>query len=81
MRQNLYTCCRCGREERTPVESDDPPLDWARLAFERVHTVEGKDTHTTLTTHACSGCAVEILIFLEKAPKKSIDDAFDHGGS
>ncbi len=80
MRQYVYTCCRCGKEERTPIDTDDPPIAWARVTFERIHTVDDKTAHTTLTTHACGACAVETLVFLEKVPRKSIDDAFDHGG-
>ena len=80
MRQYIYTCCRCGKEERVPIDNDDPPLGWARVTYERVHLVNDKHAQTTLTTHACGGCAAEALTFLEK-PAKSVDDAFDHGGS
>ena len=81
MRQYVYTCCHCGKEERTPIESDDPPLGWARVTYERAHTQDNKQTaYTTLTTHVCEGCAVKTLAFLEKEPTKTIDDAFDHGG-
>jgi len=82
VRQYVYACCRCGKEERSPIESDDPPLDWARVTFERVHMGDDKKTvHTTLTTHACGDCAIETLVFLAKTPSaKTIDDAFDHGG-
>jgi hypothetical protein len=81
MRQYIYTCCRCGKEERTPIDSDDPPLGWARVTYERVQLIDDKKhAQTTLTTHACEGCADATLLFLEK-PSRTIDDAFDHGGS
>ena len=84
MRQNLYTCCRCGGEQRTPVESDAAPLGWATLAFQRdlAETVEGTPqvTRQYLTTHACAGCCDEALAFLEKAPLPDVDHAFDDGG-
>ena len=82
MRQYVYTCCRCGKEARVPIENDDPPLGWARVTYERVRALDDNKQfeQTTLTTHACEDCAVEALAFLEK-PAKTIDDAFDHGGS
>ena len=44
MRQNLYTCCRCGREQRTQIEVDSAPIGWALITFERafVEAAEGK---------------------------------------
>lgn len=80
MRQNLYTCCRCGREERTSIECDDAPLGWALVKYEQVAVVEERTLLTTLTTHACESCSAEVLAFLEKkTPRKDIDRAFDDG--
>ena len=85
MRQNLYTCCRCGQEQRTNVECDDAPLGWSQVSYQRdyVETVEGERqiARTTLTTHACAGCCPEVLAFLEKAIRPGIDRAFDDGGA
>lgn len=84
MRQNLYTCCRCGCEQRTAVEIDDTPLGWAQLSYQRDHVemIEGERqiARTTLTTHACGGCCAEVLSFLEKATVPDVDKAFDDGG-
>jgi hypothetical protein len=83
MRQNLYTCCRCGNEQRTQIEVDDAPISWALITFQRnfVHTVEGKQQVKSeqLTTHACGKCCEEVLTFLEKV-SPDLDKAFDHGG-
>lgn len=80
MRQNLYTCCRCGREERTRIEYDDPPIGWALVSYQRVATLGDQTQSTVLTTHACENCSAEVLAFLEDPPKKNIDRAFDDGG-
>lgn len=85
MRQNLYTCCRCGCEQRAAVEIDDAPLGWAQLSYQRDHVemVEGDRrqlSRTTLTTHACGACCAEVLAFLEKATASDVDKAFDDGG-
>lgn len=86
MRQNVYTCCRCGLEQRTAVEHDDAPLGWATLAFQRdfVETTDGDRqlTRQYLTTHACAGCCDEALAFLEKSARArpDVDRAFDDGG-
>ena len=76
-----FLCCRCGKGAPGTI-ADDLPIDWARLTFERAHALDDQPTRTTLTTHACGECTVEILVFLEKKTvRKPIDDAFDHGGS
>lgn len=87
MRQNLYTCCRCGKEQRTAAESDDPPLGWAQINLSRTHVekVEGgrEMVRTDLQTHSCSECCAEVVIFLEKSTRPTlpgVDDAFDDGG-
>jgi hypothetical protein len=83
VRQNLYTCCRCGAEQRTPIEDDDAPVGWATVSYQCIEAV-GESVEETqvklLTTHACESCAVEVLAFLEKAASEDIDRAFDHGG-
>ena len=65
-----------------PIESDDPPLGWARVTYDRAHAVDDNQcAHTTLTTHACDRCSSEVLAFLEKVvARKDIDRAFDDGG-
>jgi hypothetical protein len=84
LRQNLYTCCRCGQEQRTSIEHDDAPIGWATLAFQR-DTVDTDETPSMitrqyLTTHACTGCCAEVLAFLEKSTRPDVDRAFDDGG-
>jgi thioesterase domain-containing protein len=87
LRQNLYTCCRCGREQRTAIESDDAPLGWAAVTYRRDHvdTIEGEHQMmcTSLATHACGSCYAEVLAFLEKVTPstKEVDSAFDDGGA
>lgn len=88
MRQNLYTCCRCGKEQRTAPDNEDPPLGWAQINLARTYVTKGDDgkemAHTDLQTHACSECCAEVVIFLEKATRPllpGIDDAFDDGGA
>jgi hypothetical protein len=85
VRHNLYTCCRCGQEQRTNVECDDAPLGWAVVTYQ-LDTVETIETErqlarTTLTTHACGDCCNEVLVFLEKSTLPDIDRAFDDGGA
>jgi hypothetical protein len=83
VRQYLYTCCRCGCEERTADERDEAPFGWSIVNYQRLAPAEdGQQTQfTTLTTHACASCSPEVLSFLEKeSPGKDIDRAFDHGG-
>lgn len=77
-----FLCCHCGKDAHSAIDGDDLPIGWARLTFERAHAIDDKQTaRTTLTTHACGDCTVEILVFLEKKPiRKPIDEAFDHGG-
>jgi hypothetical protein len=85
MRQNLYTCCRCGQEQRTDGERDDVPIGWATLAFQRdlVTTTDGdrQRTRQYLTTHACANCCEETLNFLEKSSLHDVDHAFDDDGN
>ena len=82
MRQNIY--CRCGQEQRTPMEQDEPPIGWATLAYQRdfVEMAEGprQISRQYLTTHACIGCCDEALAFLEKSARPDVDRAFDDGG-
>jgi hypothetical protein len=86
VRQNLYTCCRCGEEQRTPVEQDDVPIGWATLAFQRdlveTHRAGGDRLlkRQYLTTHTCPDCCDEALAFLEKATRPDVDREFDDGG-
>jgi hypothetical protein len=79
---NQFLCCHCGKEVSATIDDADLPRGWARLTFERTHAIDDKPpARTTLTTHACGDCTVEILVFLEKKTlRKPIDDAFDHGG-
>lgn len=88
MKQNLYTCCRCGRQQRTASDQQEEPFGWAKLDFRRnfVDTIDGERKYmlTTLTTHACGECHVEVLEFLEKVvPDREasalVDDRFDKG--
>jgi hypothetical protein len=87
VKQNLYTCGHCGREQRTAeIERADAPLGWAVVTFRREYAEAERDrllAHQTLTTHTCSDCCVEVLAFLEKAtpPTKEVDSAFDDGGA
>jgi hypothetical protein len=87
VRQNLYTCCRCGREQRMVIESDNAPFGWAVMTYQRDHheSIEGERqlARTSLTTHACGGCCTEILAFLEKVTldRSDVDRAFDDGGA
>lgn len=81
MRQNVYTCCRCGEEQRTPADCDDAPLGWARVTFQRDYAVPvegGQQIHCeNLTTHACVGCCDQVLAFLEKISldvDRNVDD-------
>jgi hypothetical protein len=85
VRQNLYTCCRCGVEKRTTVECDDAPPGWAQVTYQRDHIVEkaGDERQLerhTLSTHACESCCAEVVTFLEKGILPDIDHAFDDGG-
>lgn len=83
MRHNLYTCCRCGKEQRTSAEAEDVPLGWARVSYYRdfIETIEGDRQlqHQSLTTHACATCCPEVHAFLDKMT--TIDGAFDDGGA
>lgn len=86
VRQNLYTCCRCGVEKRAPVECDDQPPGWAQITYQRVHIVEktGDERQLqrqTLSTHACENCCAGVVAFLEKGILPDIDRAFDDGGA
>jgi hypothetical protein len=83
VRQNLFTCCRCGAERRTSIEVDDAPVGWATVSYQRVAPSEDDQrTETaTLTTHACEDCADKVLAFLERVTGKNIDHAFDDGGA
>lgn len=81
MRQNVYTCCRCGGEQRTSADCDDAPLGWARVTFQRDYAddVEGERQicREDLTTHACVGCSSQVLTFLEKislSVDRNVDD-------
>jgi hypothetical protein len=82
VRHNLYTCCRCGKEQRTTPDTTDVPLGWAQVIYQRdyIETIEGEKQYQQqhLTTHACGDCCTEVLAFLEKTPL--IDQAFDDGG-
>lgn len=83
MRQNLFTCCRCGAEQRTAENIEDAPLGWARVTFERdMIVVEEGDRafmRKSITTHACKDCGDTLLAFLERAAR-DVDRAFDDGG-
>lgn len=90
MKQNLYTCCRCGAVQRTAADQKDAPLGWAEIDFRRnfVDTIDGERHFllTTLTTHACGQCHGEVIEFLEKVvpdrePPAPVDDLFDKGSS
>lgn len=78
MRQNLYTCCRCGLEQRTQIECDDAPIGWALIGFQRdyMETVGGEQQskRTILSTHACGDCSAEVLRFLESELARSVED-------
>jgi len=89
MKQHLYTCCRCGIEQRTSIDIEGPPIGWALVTYRRdnLRWLDGDQgeqmvERTTLTTHACSGCSVSVLAFLEKtaSSRSEIDSAFDDGG-
>jgi len=86
VRQNLYTCCRCGKEMRAPSSIEDAPLGWAIVTFER-DSIDGTGddrqlTRQSLTTHACAVCSTEVLAFLEPASsREDVDCAFDDGGA
>lgn len=84
MRQNLYTCCRCGLELRAPSNVEDAPLGWAMVTFERDVVVSGEDergfSRQSVTTHACRDCGDTLLAFLEHG-KRNLDAAFDDGGA
>lgn len=87
MRQAVYTCCRCGREQRTSGASDaleDVPLGWARVSFDRDQVVSEGDERTfsrqTVVTHACPDCGETLLAYLEHTVR-GIDSAFDDGGA
>lgn len=73
MRENLYTCCRCGTQARTPDESAEP-VGWACVSYRRVGSTGEQTQLTALTTHACTSCADEVLSFLEKAVPTKTDD-------
>ena len=92
MKQNLFMCCRCGKEQRTAPECQDVPLGWAELKFQRdnVETIDNERQlqRTTLDTHACGDCWREVLDFLEKVvardeskPRADVDRLFDEGRS
>jgi hypothetical protein len=83
VRQNLYTCCRCGEEACVPVDTADPPIGWACVTYERVHALDdSRSARMTLTTHACERCADETLAFLERVTAgRDVDRAFDGGGA
>lgn len=83
MKQSLYTCCRCGREERTAAEQEDAPKSWATVNFYREYDDQEKSAHTRLSTHACGDCCDEIFGFLTYATPtgKNVDAAFDDGGT
>lgn len=87
MRQSVYTCCRCGREQRTAGTTDgveDVPLGWARVAFDREQVITEGDERTfsrqTVVTHACTDCGETLLAYLEHA-LRGIDSSFDDGGA
>jgi hypothetical protein len=82
VRHNLYTCCRCGEEQRTSAESDDVPLGWAQVVFRRdfIGLTDGdkQHQHQHLTTHACASCCPDVYTYLDKGT--AVDRAFDDGG-
>ena len=85
MKQHVYTCCRCGTEQRTSADVDGMPIGWAFVTYERNRLIEGDLNEqlverTTTTTHACPACSNAVLAFLEPTPRSEIDSAFDDGG-
>jgi hypothetical protein len=82
LRHNLYTCCRCGKEQRTPAHSEDVPLGWAQVIFRRdyVEAIDGDKQYQQqhLTTHACASCCPEVHAYLDRVT--AVDQAFDDGG-
>jgi hypothetical protein len=78
VRQNLYTCCRCGVEKRAPVECDDAPPGWAQVTYQR-DVVDHE--RQILSTHACESCCAEVVEFLKKGILPDVDTAFDDGGA
>ncbi len=76
MRQNLYTCCRCGAKQVTHV--DDVPIGWAVVTFTRHTSVEGQLKRYHFVTHACADCSDEVVNFLEKA-SLDVDVVLDDG--
>jgi len=81
VRHNLYTCCRCGIEERTTIKIEDAPPGWAVVSYLHIAiSEEDQQKEETLITHACGNCTGEVLAFLKKASGEDIDRAFDDGG-
>ena len=70
MKQVVYTCAGCGRQEVVELindRKDYAPMEWAQIDYRRLTTVEdGKAVgQITCTTHACGDCAKVMLDYIE----------------
>ena len=87
MKQIVYTCARCDKQEAVDPNQDSVPMEWAAIQYTRVHTTgEGRNFLTTATTcesHACGDCAQGMLDYVEGGvPEKTAPQVIaDHAST
>lgn len=69
MKHIVYTCLRCGKQATTTPDNDTVPPEWAKIHYERYHTVAQDQMRTSLESHACADCAKGVLDYLEPPSK------------
>ncbi len=78
MKQVVYTCARCGRQEAVDPFPDVVPMEWAAIEYKRLHVVQEGDqkltASTTCTTHACGDCAKVVLDYIEGGASNKTGD-------
>lgn len=82
MKQIVYTCLRCAKQQIVSADDPDVPFGWALIRYDRYHAkqedsrpgaaevpiVGGTALRTYTQIHACGDCAPEILDFLDPKP-------------
>lgn len=84
MKQVVYTCARCGRQEAVDAnQTDAVPMEWATIQYVRFHAMQEDGNEltgkTTSEIHACGDCAQSLLDYIEQQPQQ--EGPRDEGGA
>lgn len=72
MKQIVYTCAWCDKQEAVDPKEDAVPMEWAAIQYTRVHATGENGNilaaQTTCESHACGNCAPGVLDYIEQHP-------------